>query len=55
MNHLDLLLVAALMGAGAVARREALSRPPEELLENLDLLDSMELLEDEGEDEGEPR
>lgn len=51
MNHLDLLLTAALMGAGAVARREALARPPEELLQNLDLFDSMELLEDEGDEE----
>lgn len=48
MNHLDLLLTAALLGAGAVARREALTRPPAELLENLDLFDSLELLEDEG-------
>lgn len=52
MNHLDLLLTAVLLGAGAVARREALSRPPAELLENLDLFDSMELLEDEAGDEG---
>jgi hypothetical protein len=50
MSHLDLLLLAALMGAGAAARREALSKPPAELLEKLDLLDDMPYIED-GEDE----
>jgi hypothetical protein len=50
MSHLDLLLLAALMGAGAAARREALAQPPAELLENLDLLNDMPFIE-EGEDE----
>lgn len=46
MSQLDLALFLALLGAGAAARQEALSQPPAELLENLDLLDDMPYLED---------
>lgn len=52
MSHLDLLLWAALLGAGAVARREALASPPAEMLENLDLFEDMSFMEEDagGED-----
>lgn len=46
MNALDLMLVAALLGAGAVARKEAFSKPPAELLENLDMFDDLPYLDD---------
>ncbi len=51
MNYLDILLTTVLLGAGAVARREELARPPAELLENLDLLEDMSLLEDDAEED----
>ncbi|MDX6769914.1 MAG: hypothetical protein SF051_10300 [Elusimicrobiota bacterium] len=47
MTHLDLVLFAAILGAGAVARREALASPPAELLEQLDLFEDLSLVEDE--------
>lgn len=45
MSTLDLMLTAALLAAGLVARREALAHPPAEMLQNIDFLDDMPLLE----------
>ena len=45
MTALDFLLVASLLGAGLVAKREAAARPPAELIENLDLFDDLPLIE----------
>lgn len=47
MTSLDLVLSVALLGAGLVAKREALARPPAELIDNLDLLDDLPLIESE--------
>ena len=50
MNCFDLLLMTSLLGAGAVARKQALDSPPAELLENLDLLEDMSLIEGDAEE-----
>lgn len=50
MTTLDLVLSVALLGAGAVARRQALASPPAQLLEELDLLEDLSLVEDEDEE-----
>jgi hypothetical protein len=46
MSALDLVLFTALLGAGAVARRQELAQPPAELLENLDMFQEMPFLDD---------
>ena len=48
MSYLDLLFCAAVLGGSLAAKIEAAKAPPAELLENLDLLDDMGILEDEG-------
>lgn len=47
MSVLDLAVIVALLGAGAVARGRDLVRPPEGLLEHLDLLEDLSMMEDE--------